>query len=343
MSKWFATIALAFVATPVAAQETVKVGAVDSLTNAPLYIAEEKGYYEEEGLNVEMLATETSGDVALLLATNQIQITGGGVGPTFFNSISQNMPISMLISRNVSPFDHYVVARPEVAEEIKEPADLKGRKIALNATGSIVVYEMARVLESAGLSLDDIEISYLPFSQMPPALTTGAVDAVVMISPQFDSTHASGIGVKTISVDQYMEPQPVVISFLQMNTDWAASNEEAARAFTRATLRATRDYCDAYHGAKNRAEIVEILSRRSGIDDIDFIDNVLEWQQLDPAGRVYETSIMDVQAFFADRGQVENPATWEQMEPPAWVAEEAEALGAYTPPAGSDKAGCTLD
>lgn len=337
-----AVVVLAAAASGVSAQETSRViiGAVDSLTNAPIYIAQEKGYYDEEGIEVELAPTATSGDVAVLLATNQIQITGGGVGPTFYNSIAQGMPISVLLSRNVSPYDHYIVARPEIADSVKEPSDLAGLTVALNATGSIAVYELARALEASGLTMDDVTPLYIPFSQMAPALTTGAADVALMISPMFDSVHAQGIGVKAISLDRYIEPQPVTISFLQMNSDWANENEEVARAFTRATLRATRDYCDAYHSGDNRDEIIAILAERSDIKDPEFIDTQLEWQQLDVSGRVFEESMLDVQDFFAGRGAIESPITWEQMAPPAWVAEVAASLGEYTPPAGSDLPGC---
>jgi NitT/TauT family transport system substrate-binding protein len=86
--------------------------------------------------------------------------------------------------------------RPELKTKLREPADLKGRTVAVAARGAILVYELAQILEAGGLSLADIELKYSPFGQMATALTTGAVGAALMISPLQDQVEAKGIGVK---------------------------------------------------------------------------------------------------------------------------------------------------
>ena len=61
--------------------------------------------------------------------------------------------------------------------------------------------------------------------------------------------------------------QPVLISVWWTNTDWARSNEDAAKRFVRGTLRGVRDYCNAYHRGPNRDEVTQILAKYSDVKD----------------------------------------------------------------------------
>src|SRR6476660_2976232 len=124
----------------------VVVGDNPSLSGAPLYVALEKGYYREAGIDVQLEMSGTSSDMAVLLATNRLQVVGGALSAGFFNSLSKGLPS------------------------------------AVSARGAILVYALAKILEAGGLSLGDVDLKYIPFGQMATALTTGAVDAALMIS-----------------------------------------------------------------------------------------------------------------------------------------------------------------
>jgi NitT/TauT family transport system substrate-binding protein len=73
----------------------IVVGDNPSLSGAPLYVALEKGYYREAGLDVQMEMSGTSSDMAVLLATNRLQVIGGALSAGFFNSLSKGLPIGL--------------------------------------------------------------------------------------------------------------------------------------------------------------------------------------------------------------------------------------------------------
>src|SRR4029450_5715378 len=81
----------------------VVVGDNPSLSGAPLYVALEKGYYRDAGIDVQLEMSGTSSDMAVLLATNRIQVIGGAISAGFFNSLSKGLPIGVLMSRAISP------------------------------------------------------------------------------------------------------------------------------------------------------------------------------------------------------------------------------------------------
>jgi NitT/TauT family transport system substrate-binding protein len=164
----------------------VIVGDNPSLSGAPLYVALERGYYRDAGVDVQLEMSGTTSDMAVLLATNRLNVIGGALSAGFFNSLSKGLPIALLISRATSPYSHYLMIRPDLKGRLAGPADLKGRTIAVAARGAILVYELAKILGAGGLTLGDVDLKYVPFGQMATALTTGAVDAALMISPLQD-------------------------------------------------------------------------------------------------------------------------------------------------------------
>ena len=149
--------------------------------------------------------------------------------------------------------------RPDLEDEIKSIKDLKGRVVAVNAPNSIALYEVTRILETAGLTIKDVEIKVIPFAQLGVAFQTKAVDAGLQIAPFNQVLARQGLGNLWINSDETVKPSPVQISTSMYNTDWAAKNPEVAQAFFTALLRGVRDYCDAYHGGSWRPELLKLL------------------------------------------------------------------------------------
>lgn len=307
----------------------VVVGDNPSLSGAPLYVALEKGYYREAGIDVQLEMSGTSSDMAVLLATNRLQVVGGALSAGFFNSLSKGLPIGLLMSRATSPYSHFLMIRPELKGKLEQPADLKGRTIAVAARGAILVYELAKILEAGGLTLAEVNLKYIPFGQMATALTTGAVDGAVMISPLQDQIEAKGIGVKWINADSRIKAQPVLVSVWQMNTDWMGRNEDAAKKFVLGTLRGVRDYCNAYHRGPNRDEVTRILAKYSDVKDPALIDRI-EWGATDVHGRIFEASLMDIQDTFFKEKLVSDQVPLGRLAPAAWVSDVAASLGPFS-------------
>jgi ABC-type nitrate/sulfonate/bicarbonate transport system substrate-binding protein len=72
----------------------IVVGDNPSLSGAPLYVALEKSYYRDAGIDVQLEMSGTSSDMAVLLATNRLQVIGGALSAGFFNSLSKGLPIA---------------------------------------------------------------------------------------------------------------------------------------------------------------------------------------------------------------------------------------------------------
>ena len=58
-----------------------------------------------------------------------------------------------------------------------------------------------------------------------------------------------------------VKPTPMTIAVIMVNTDWAKAHPQLIQNYYTAYLRGVRDYCEAYHGAPNRNEIIDLLIR----------------------------------------------------------------------------------
>ena len=119
----------------------IVVGDNPSLSGAPLYVALEKGYYREAGLDVQMEMSGTSSDMAVLLETNRLQVIGGALSAGFFISL-EGPPDRPPHGAGDQPLRPLPDDPSRSDSEAREPADLKGRTVAVAARGAILVYEL---------------------------------------------------------------------------------------------------------------------------------------------------------------------------------------------------------
>ena len=310
-----ATIAAALVlGCAVEAQEPAKLllGVVPSVPAGATYIAVEKGYFREAGIEVEMQNIESSATAMALLAGNRMQVVEGGVTPNYWNALSQGLPVILALERASTPLYHDMLIRRDLVGIIKTPADLKGRTIAEVAPGSSAHYEIGKVLESAGLSLKDVEIKYIPFQQMGLALANGAVDVADEVPPFGSMVVAAGQGVKWIDPEDYIKILPSSFVGYFANTDWIKQNPDTAKKFFLALVKGGRDFCQAYHHGPNRQEVVDIMFKYKVAASAEQLDG-MAWQARNPNGRFNVASLMDLQDFFVQENIVKQKFSAEKL------------------------------
>jgi NitT/TauT family transport system substrate-binding protein len=292
-------IALAVAAiSPTQAQETtIKVGTARAISVGATLYAIEKGYFKEAGIKLDMEYINSSADVMAMVAQNQYQIIEGGISAGFFNGVEKGLPIMMVADRTSSPLFHNIMLRPELKDKIKSAKDLKGKVIASNGAGSISTYETGKVLEAHGLTLQDVEIKVVPFTQMGLALKNGAVDAALLIPPFTYQVRDQGLGVMFIDPDDHQKPQPVALAVNIVNTDWADKNRALVEKYFVAYIKGVRAYCQAYHGGSTRAEIIDLLVK-SGTERDAAKLNEYPWQSRDPNGKINADSVLDIQDWY---------------------------------------------
>lgn len=239
----------------------------------PVYVAKEKGFFAEEGLEVEIVDTVAGGATAVqMVSSGDVQ---GALLSTMalINAANAGMPVvgvaDIQSAFDEAPLEEFYVRADSGIESIK---DLKGKKIAINLVKSSFHYTWLMALANEGMSEDDVTFVNLPFDQQEGALVRGDVDAIGLMQPYSPSAR-NNPELKQLytAVDAFGERQFCEIF---VNSVWAENNTAEAKAFVNGIVKATKWI------EENQAEAKEIISKYTGvpvdkIDDYKFQENAM--------------------------------------------------------------------
>ncbi|MEJ8473025.1 ABC transporter substrate-binding protein [Roseibium algae] len=179
-----AIAALVMLATPVQAAEKLTV-LMDWFTNpdhAPVIVAQTKGFFEAEGLDVELIEPADPSMPPKLVAAGQADIAIS-YQPTLHAQIDEGLPLKRIGTLVATPLNSLIVLEDG---PIKELTDLKGKKVGFSVSGFEDAM-LGQMLRSVGLEFDDVELINVNFA-LSPALMSGQVDAVIGAYRNFELT-----------------------------------------------------------------------------------------------------------------------------------------------------------
>jgi NitT/TauT family transport system substrate-binding protein len=286
--------------TAVAEEATVRLGVVRSITSGVTAWASERGYFKDAGIKLDSSDLDTSANSIALLSQNQLDVIEGGIAAGYFNALEKNLPITMVMDRVSSPIGHNLMLRPDLKGEITEARQLKGKVIATNGTGSVSTYEIGKLLALGGLSIGDVDLKVLPFTQYALAFANKAIDAAEVIPPWTTQFARDAIAVPFLDVDRLVKPAPMTIAVVMINTDWAKKNPDLVRNYFVAYLRGVRDYCQAYHGGSIRQAFIDLLVRAGIERRAEILNDQNAWPARSVDGRINIASMMDMQDWYID-------------------------------------------
>ncbi len=311
------------------ADEAIKIGVVRSLANGPLLMAEKNGYFKQAGVKVELEILQSSATGMASLAQGQLNIIAGGVAAGYFNALDKKLPVIITIDRVTTPIGHNLMIRPDLKDQIKSLKDLKGKVIASNAPGAITSYEIGKLMETVGLSINDVELKNIPFGQYAVALKNKAVDGALAIPPFTYSLAANNLAVPFASVDDLLKPTPMSIAVHLINTEWAKPRQAALRNFYIAATRGIRDYCNAYHHGSNRQAMIDLLVS-SKTETRPELLNQNPWPARNLTGKLNPASLLDIQDWFYKNKFITAKQPLEKLVDYSYADYAQQKLGPYT-------------
>ncbi|WP_170724647.1 ABC transporter substrate-binding protein [Ruegeria lacuscaerulensis] len=174
MKKLITAIAL-LAATPAWAEDKMTV-LLDWFINpdhGPIIVAQENGYFAEQGLEVEIVPPADPSAPPRLVAAGQAELAVS-YQPQLHLQIHEGLPLKRVGTLVATPLNCLLVLEDG---PIKSLADLKGKKIGFSVAG-VEEAILTAMLNAHGVALDDIELINVNFS-LSPSLMTGQVDAVI--------------------------------------------------------------------------------------------------------------------------------------------------------------------
>jgi len=199
------------------ASDKVKVAYVAIMNFAPLYVAIDRGFMNEQNIEVDMEKVASGSDAMAFLAQGTLDAGGIGIGASTFNAFNKGFDLRIVGSAAIQPAKGgatIIIVHKDLKDpgKVKSIADLKGRKVAIaGGPATTGAYFVAKALKEAGLTVKDIEIVNLANPDMPLAMEKAAVDAALVGPPYSDQIIAGGKGVL---LAQDMAPNAMTTVFM---------------------------------------------------------------------------------------------------------------------------------
>lgn len=267
---------------------------------APFFLAAEKGYFEDAGVDVELVAKGgSSGETYQQVSTGNITAGGATWGAGLFNATKSGASISVIASVSRIP-ESGPNPSPLLASDasgITDAADLKGKKIGIPGDGGFGIYSVALALESVGLSVADVELVNLSPGDIPAALANGSVEASWSIEPISSAVIAQGIGHELLDIDYQAG---VELGAMVFNTEYVDKHPAAVTAFTAAYLKAVQELED---GGWQDPATQKIIAEYTDLP-VETLTSIALTTQ-DPSGAIDWKDVARQEQFFRDRDALE--------------------------------------
>ena len=319
---------------PAQAPVTVTVGAASTTSDAPIYIAEKKGYFREEGLETKITNFRSAADMVAPLGVGQLDVGAGSASAGLYNAMLQGIKIKIVADKVSSPAGYpanKILVRKDHVDSgrYKSPRDLKGMKFAMNAPGVSNTATLNALLKSVGLKYSDVDTVNLPFPDHVAAFANKAVDAGATVEPSATIAVNNGFVVLVKGDDEIIPNHQTAVLLYSENF---TKKPDVARRFMRAYFRAIRFYNGALKDGRmagpNADEVIAILSASTSIKD-PAIYKAMTPPYVSPDGRVNLQSLKDDAAFYREQGLITGNIKVEDVVDDSFVEAALKELGPY--------------
>jgi NitT/TauT family transport system substrate-binding protein len=193
---------------------------------APLYVAKEKGFFEEEGLEVEFLYAAAA-DIVKNVASGNVEL-GFPNGDSVIAAVAQDIPVKVVHTTYQNGLGATIFKKDS---GIKKPADLKDKTVAVTSYGSPNYIQLQVLLENSGLSLRDVNVKIVGTGSIVNALVDDQVDAITFSMLRTVEMRNQGVEVDEFRSDEFL---PSHGNVLIAGDDYLADNKETVKGFTNA-------------------------------------------------------------------------------------------------------------
>jgi len=320
---------------PATAAETVRLGVAQTMSDAAYYIAQDKGYFRDEGIDLKVATFNSAAGMVAPLGTGELDVGGGTVSAALYNAAARGVAVKIVADEgSMRPGYGYssLLVRKDLVEggRVKSFADLKGLKIAAAAPGSGSASAINEALKKGGLKFSDADVVYMGFPDQLAAYRNKAIDAGIATEPTMTLIREAGLAARFAGNDSYYPGQVTAVVFY--SADFIA-RRATAEGFMRAYLRGLRDYAavlkDGSLSGPGAADIIDILTARTLLKDAGLYSRIVP-TSADPDGRVNLATLQNDLDFYRAQGLVKNDKiSVQEVYDGSFAAAAVKALGRF--------------
>ena len=266
-----------------AGAKVIKVGSSPTASSAGIYLAKERGYFKEQGLDVEITDFNNSGaPMTVLLSKGELDVGAGNITAGLFNAIIQGLKFKIVadkghLEKNKDYLSLIVRSEHIKSGRYKSFKDLKGFKMGLTSLDGVSQEILTeKFLKLGGLKLEDVTFVKASYAEMNIALKSGAIDATIQIEPfltkAVSESIATNVGGGSVA---YLNQQSGALFY---SPQFSKERMEEAQKFMVAYSKGIRDYNLAFEKNIGKKAVIDDLKKSIKIDD------ALVWEKMAVVG-----------------------------------------------------------
>jgi ABC-type nitrate/sulfonate/bicarbonate transport system substrate-binding protein len=306
-----------------AAPVKLKVHMMPFLSFAPFLIAQEEGFFREQGLEIEFVKAEKMSVALPELVRGEVHVGAGIMQIGLLQIMDQPEAMKIVadkgyIGRGQDCAYVAVIARRDLLESgaLATPAQLKGKKVAVEKAGPRG-YVIERLLASAGLTFDDISVVNVPDAAIGAALDSGSIDLALVIEPWVTQT------LQKSKAQLWKGAQDIIPDFqwgfITYSSQFIKANPQAGERFMAAYLKGVRQY-----NAGKTDRNLDILAKYQGSGR-----EVLQqacWPPIRNDGSINVQSVLDFEKWSFNQGWLKKVAPVEEFWDGRFIKAANQAL-----------------
>lgn len=330
-----AALMLAAMAAPGRAADKVTVGMINSMSDAPFFLAIDNGYFKEEGIEPDFQVIPSLANQVAPLSAGQLDVASGAISSGVYNAADRGIPIKIVADKGRNA-PHYgysaIMVRKDLFDsgEVKSLKDLKGGTIAMIGVGSSDLSLINEAMKSAGLTYNDIKTTQLALPNHLIAMKNKALKFTLTPDPFATKMVEQDVAVKLATVDQfYPNAQQTVLIY---GSRFITGRPDVAQRFMNAYVRGVRAYvgglANGRIAGKNADRVIASLTKHGQEKDANLLRKIVPvW--IDPNGQLNVDSVTKDFAFLKSQGFIKGSVTVDKVIDNSFVEAAVNKLGPY--------------
>lgn len=249
----------------------IKVGSSPVSSSAGIYLAKERGYFKELGLDVEIVDFNNSGaPMTMLLSKGELDVGAGNITAGLFNAIVNGQDFRIVADKGHLDMNKDYLALMVRNDHIrsgryKSFKDLKGFRMGLTSLDGVSQEILTeKFLKKSGLKLEDVIFVKLSYAEMNLALKAGSIDATIQIEPFLSKAVVENIATKVAGGSEgYPKQQSGALFY---SPQFVKEHREDAEKFMVAYAKGVADYNNAFIKRLKKEEVIKDLSKSLKMD-----------------------------------------------------------------------------
>ncbi len=320
------------------------------------WIARDRGYFREVGIDLQDEPFASGAQMTPLLASGQLDVGTTSIQAAFFNAVARGVRQRLVVDKGHQQRGT-ATSILAVRADLVPPSgtlplpEIRGRPIAVasdpKAGGQ--GFLLARMLGTVGLTLDDVDWKIIPYRDMPDLVANRAVDGAVLVEPFYTLSIQRAPLVMWQNLSDHYDGQQTAAyvfseQFITQRPDvarrWMVANLRGVRVvrgvcadsrrrrrWMVANLRGVRDYYEWQRRGQPADDLAELLARATGLP-IDLVTKA-QWEHMNPDGYLNLAAIEADQRQLLEWGAIQQLVPLDQVVDHQFVDYALGQLGRY--------------